>query len=629
MSHITKKIHKGWYVLVATSVVFVILIFITIGLLQTDSSKSNRILDGVLVGGVSVGGLTREEALIKLENAIEKHDEVGVIFSAFDTTVRVTPNVISDTPDASYFLYHYNSEQAIMDAYSVGRQKSLFDRVATTMRARRNGIDVPLLLEVNREALKLTLAHQFDRLVTPPKETSLKIATNAEPFIIEVVPGASGHILHYDRAIEEMVQQLSVLKSGPVRIGVSIVAPTVSEAKAAEMIPNVEHLLATSTLAFTLESHTPYLVTRAQFAPWIGFNAKRGAVNLAINKEPVEDFLKILEKEVNVEPVNPKFEMVDGKVKEFEIPKSGIKIDREATIANITSQFIELGNSVISLSVVEVPPIISSNEFSTYGIKEIVAMGKTDLGNSPKNRRHNIAVGVAKMNGTLIAPGEEFSALKTLGLVDGEHGFLEELVIKENVTKPEFGGGLCQVSTTLFRATLNAGLPVTSRRNHSYRVPYYEPPVGKDATIYDPAPDYRFINDTAHYLLLQGRVEGNGVVFEFWGTKDNRSQTQTDPILYNILPPPPKKMVITDTLPPGKVKCTERAHAGGTADFTYTITYPSGEVKEQKFHSVYKPWGEVCVRGAEPGEPLGLVGAIGTTSSTPVGNPSEPSFPAN
>ena len=203
MSHTTKKIHKGWYALVATSVVFIILIFIAIGLLQTDVSKSNRILEVVSVGGVSVGGLTHEEALIKLENAIEKHDEVGVTFSAFDTTVAITPNVISDTPDASYFLYHYDSEQAIADAYSVGRQKSLFDRVATTMRARRNGINLPLLLDVNRAALKLTLAHQFDRLVTPPKETSLKIATNNEPFIIEVVAGAQGDVLTMTRPLRK------------------------------------------------------------------------------------------------------------------------------------------------------------------------------------------------------------------------------------------------------------------------------------------------------------------------------------------------------------------------------------------------------------------------------------------
>lgn len=158
----------------------------------------------------------------------------------------------------------------------------------------------------------------------------------------------------------------------------------------------------------------------------------------------------------------------------------------------------------------------------------------------------------------MVAPDEEFSLLKALGEIDGEHGYLQELVIKDNQTKPEFGGGLCQIGTTTFRATIASGLPVSERRNHSYRVVYYEP-AGTDATIYSPAPDYKFKNDTGHYVLIKTRIEGTKIYFDFWGTKDGREINIEPPVIYNIVAPPPEKIIKTIDLEVG-VKNVPKAH---------------------------------------------------------------------
>ena len=176
------------------------------------------------------------------------------------------------------------------------------------------------------------------------------------------------------------------------------------------------------------------------------------------------------------------------------------------------------------------------------GLKELIGTATTSYAGSPSNRRYNIANGTKYLAGKLFKPGEEFSVVKSLGAVDATTGYLPELVIKENRTTPEYGGGLCQVSTTLFRAALNAGLKITERKNHSYRVSYYEREVGPglDATIYLPSPDLKFLNDTPGWILIQGTVNNakSEVTFELYGTNDGRRSVVGKPVVYDITNPP-------------------------------------------------------------------------------------------
>ena len=241
------------------------------------------------------------------------------------------------------------------------------------------------------------------------------------------------------------------------------------------------------------------------------------------------------------------------------------------------------------------------------GIIELIGTATTPLTGSPQNRRYNIANGAKFLTGILIPPNEEFSTLKSLGTIDNSTGYLPELVIKGDRTIPEFGGGLCQVSTTLFRATLNAGLPITARQNHSYRVSYYEKDAagntigpGLDATIYNPAPDFRFKNDTGHTVLIEGYVEGDLITFNFYGTRDGRSSAIDGPHLLSSSPAGEPIYAETDTLEPGVTKQIERAHAGGSATATYTVTYPDGSENKQVFESYYRPWPARYLVGADP-----------------------------
>ena len=178
-----------------------------------------------------------------------------------------------------------------------------------------------------------------------------------------------------------------------------------------------------------------------------------------------------------------------------------------------------------------------------------------------------------------------------MGPIDGggwAHGWLPELVIKGNDTIPEYGGGLCQVSPTMFRAALYSGLEITARRNHSYAVSYYTP-YGLDATIYDPWPDFKFKNDTPAHLLIQGYTEGSEAYFVFYGTQDDRSVEMEGPFVYNYHSASTPWIEYTNTLAPGERQLKAYAHTGFDVDWYRTVTYGDGTQGEREnYHSSYE-----------------------------------------
>jgi vancomycin resistance protein YoaR len=244
-------------------------------------------------------------------------------------------------------------------------------------------------------------------------------------------------------------------------------------------------------------------------------------------------YLDTIAQQLNVEVREPEITIDNNtKVTNFTEPQDGTRLDQhQSTISILTA--LESGELTAKLNVDTTKPTRSLSALNNLGINTLLARGESNFKGSPKNRRFNIAVGVEKMKGVLVAPGQEFSFNNNLGPVDGEHGFLPELVIKGNNTIPEFGGGLCQVSSTTFRAAMKAGVPITQRRNHAYAVQYYAPQ-GTDATIYPGVIDLKFINDTPGYILIWPYLKDkDNLVFDFYGTQDDRQVTVEKPIQFD------------------------------------------------------------------------------------------------
>lgn len=247
-----------------------------------------------------------------------------------------------------------------------------------------------------------------------------------------------------------------------------------------------------------------------------------GTVLLQLRPGAIYSYLNIhVSPRVNNIGEQSRFVRVDGKIVLIKGGTKGSTVDGMKTSLALRSALVAGKGAVPVYMMPYRPSVFSAADFEKLKFSDLLTVGETNFAGSPKNRVHNIKVGTARFNGLVIMPGEEFSFNTYLGEVDEKNGYLPELVIKENVTTPEFGGGICQVSTTAFRAAMQAGLDVTYRRNHSYPVSYYGAP-GFDATVYQPSPDFRFKNDMATPVLLKTSVVGTKVKFEVWGKQDGR-----------------------------------------------------------------------------------------------------------
>ncbi|MFA6992801.1 MAG: VanW family protein, partial [Candidatus Gracilibacteria bacterium] len=260
--------------------------------------------------------------------------------------------------------------------------------------------------------------------------------------------------------------------------------------------------------------------------------------------------------------------------------KEAIELAIENKIRNVTIPIVTIA-----------PKITPDTEALKMGIKDRLSVGHTSFYGSPANRVHNIKTGTDKFNGTLIAPGEIFSFNKTLGSVTAANGYKMELVIKPEGTIPEFGGGLCQVSTTTFRAALFAGLSIEERHQHTYAVTYYSQILGHglDATIYEGGADLKFKNNTNGYILIQSYVDKDyELYFVLYGTEDGRQVTMEGPYISNSRGAGPTEYIETTELKKGESKQKERAHAGFDALWYRYLTMPNGDATKEEIFSRYK-----------------------------------------
>jgi vancomycin resistance protein YoaR len=285
--------------------------------------------------------------------------------------------------------------------------------------------------------------------------------------------------------------------------------------------------------------------------------------------------------------------------------KNGRMIDRDKLTAVLKRAFAN-GGGKIDLPIKEIKAKIDAPaDLKSMGIQEIVAEGYSNFFGSPPNRIHNINVAMQAFDGLLVAPGEEFSFGENLGEVNEETGYKKELVIKEGKTIPDYGGGVCQVSSTLFRAAFFGGFPITDRKPHSYAVAYYARPLGfgLDATVYPPYVDLKFQNDTNQYILIQAYTEGYDAYFKFYGTRDERVVTWEGPYIENKTEPPADIITYTDQLTPGEKKKIDSAHEGFDATWYRTVAKTADEEsKTEKFFSRYQAWPNKYMVGQEPAE---------------------------
>lgn len=384
--------------------------------------------------------------------------------------------------------------------------------------------------------------------------------------------GGTGFLSHHGMTSSSIKQALFLIQ--PVILALALFAVLPTRADAADRIPTAvilrasdyaetvprETIISWLRLETTLSIDTgrrseiedpSYCPTIPSYCDFSVSRSVRSHVVIGLesttDREAIRTFVSALADRVARDPENAVFSAGEnGAITVAKQERTGLKLSQEGSIETL-AQSIESGDSTvaeIALPVETVPATVASTDLERLGLKELVGSGRSNFRGSPKNRIYNIKHALKRFDGALIAPGETFSFVDVLGEVDGEHGYLPELVIKDNKTTPEFGGGICQVSSTVFRAAIYSGLKIAERRNHAYPVRYYYP-YGMDATIYIPKPDLRFVNNTPGYILMQPVVDGTELTFNFYGTKDGRTTTVDGPHILESNPDGSMKTVFS------------------------------------------------------------------------------------
>jgi len=319
------------------------------------------------------------------------------------------------------------------------------------------------------------------------------------------------------------------------------------------------------------------------------------------------DFIQDVDDQYNKPAKNALFTFENGRVTTFREHENGLLINNEAFIKDVRAAVTSLDKKAESKKIIVkdsiVKPDVTLSEANNLGIEELIGEGQSDYHHSSEDRIHNLTLATSKFNGVIIPKGEEFSFDKILGDVSTLTGYVPGYVILNGKTVLGDGGGVCQVSTTMFRAAMNTGLPITERHNHAYRVIYYEndAPVGYDATIYLPDVDLKVKNDTPGAILIQTEIDPDNMIvhFRLYGKKDGRKVQLGVPVLTNIQPAPPPVTQDDPTMPVGQTKVVEHAVPGATSTFDYKV-YKGSQISFAKtFVSWYRPWAQVTLVGTK------------------------------
>ncbi|MFA6304560.1 MAG: VanW family protein [Patescibacteria group bacterium] len=552
---------------------------------------------GVAINNQSLKNISLETATLNLQNKVDEFIKNGLNYRFNGQTINIYPAIAGSNPDTSYQLINFDVPATVEQAYLVGRKKGYTTNFKEQLLALVFGKNIGLNYQMLDTDLEAVLRENLSQFINLGTDARPQIADNLE---ITILPEATGTNFDFSKILNESKQRINNLSSEPLEIELIIDEPQVKQIDINEdLILELKNKLANGSLNLIYQKNS-WVVPIEELKKWLVFSKTEGKINLGLDASTSLNYLKnIIAPKIFKPTLEAKFSITNGRVAEFQGSQDGQELDIAKSLEKIQSDYLIENLNTIPLTVNETKAKVSTDSQNDLGIAQIIGTGQSNFKGSPKNRRHNIATGAAALNGVLIKPGETFSLISALGEIDGENGYLQELVIKGDRTIPEYGGGLCQIGTTVFRAALASGLPITERHNHSYRVAYYEP-AGKDATIYSPRPDLKFTNDTAKHILIQSRISGDDIYFDFWGTTDGRIAEQTDSVVYNIRSAGPVINIETDTLKPGEKKCTETAHAGADAYFDYKVTYPGGEVKEERFSSHYIPWPAKCLIGKLP-----------------------------
>lgn len=562
----------------------------------------NRIYIGVSTMGVELGGMTRAQAEMAVASRADAYLAFPVTLRYGDKLWTLTARQAGATLDVA---------ETVDQAFSVGRHHYLLGDIAQQWAAVRHGVQVEPVIQYDTGPANMSLAQIAQAINRPARDAQLLIHPDLK---VEVVPAQVGLTVDVDATRAALHHQALVGNTAPVDLIVTETSPAVAEVDEARRL--VEALLSGPiTLSFSPkrgdtgaeDQAREWTLAPAQLADMVLVTEEVradgvGRVWLTPDLGKWEAYFSQLASQIDRPPRNARFEIdpATGLLTVLQPSQEGWTLDVPQALAMIAALPAQPTNR-IELPVTIVPPAVPMEEADNMGFIDVVSEAVTYFKGSSEARVRNIRVAAEKFHGVVVPPGAVFSFNEYLGPVTAEAGFEDSLIIWGDRTAVGIGGGICQVSTTAFRAAFFGGFEIVERWAHGYRVSWYETGSGPglDATVYTPDVDFKFRNDTEHYLLIQTYTdqEAGTLTFRFYGTPNGRVVTMEGPFEENVVPHESPVYQEDVTLPEGTIKQVEWPKDGVDVTVRRTVTEGAAVIRQDTFFSRYRPWRAVYLVG--------------------------------
>jgi len=564
---------------------------------------ANRILPGITVDQIGIGGMTTEQAAAILNGNLH--------FTATDQIILRYGNANIEV-DARQLGITFDAQATAENAYQFSRSGSLGAWFARQLRGNFSAQNIPATFTFDQSTaytLLKQISLQYDR---PPIEASLQLQGTQ----VVSLPGQPGQQLEMDASLERIYRQTQELNLDLIVLPVKEIAPELLDANAyAELAQEI--LKQPFQLVLPAQSGSPeqaWQISPEELAPLLTFEraAQDDKIQLVpqLRTDYLNAYLENLSQQIKIRKENPRFMFNDesGELELLTVGIEGQEIDLENSRNSIQTALAR-GQSTATLAVNRSSPEIGDDvRGAELGITELVHSERSYFFGSDAARIQNIEKAAEQFHGLLVPPNSTFSMAEAMDEISLDNGYAEALIIYNNQTIEGVGGGVCQVSTTLFRTAFFAGFPIIERHPHAYRVSYYEKTArnqrdnllaGLDATVYVPIIDLKFVNDTPYWLLMETYVDrsANRITWKFYSTNDGRTVEWNNSGLTNIKKPPKPEYRSNPELDSGEIRQIEWEADGADVRIDRKVMKDGAILFEDTITTRYQPWQAVYEYG--------------------------------
>ena len=580
--------------LLTVMVVGSLLVVLIFGLLTYQIFFLDKVHLGVKIDGMPADTLTRpqiEQLVMRQADGLLKR-QITLVSPAGSWTFT-----------AAELGARIDVEQTVNEAFEVGRQGNFFTDLQAQYQTMQQPANIKPVIEFDSGPANIALT-EIAKAVNRPSQNAQLILN--DDFSLTVITPEIGQSLDIKTTREAIRKAIVLRGQANIDLAFEYIDPTVTNVEPTRQ--QVEHLLS-QPLTFSFQDQI-WTLKQEYLAPLISFREEidahgEGRVVAVMNSAPLYTYFNNLALEINQYPINAWFDLdvSTGTLYPIVASQDQHTLNVDSAVDMTVAQLYGPAQHQLDLPVTILPPAVSMENVEQLGIQELISSNTTYFRGSSEERMQNIAVSASKFHGLVIPPGGVFSFNEHLGDVSAANGFVESLIITGDRTAVGIGGGVCQVSTTAFRAAFFGGFEIVERWAHGYRVNWYETGSvpGLDATIYSPTVDLKFRNDTNGYLLIQTATDlvAGTVSFNFYGTSPNRTVIVSDPVEANYIAHGDPIYEKDPTLEPGQVKQIDWAKDGVDVTVYRTVLEGDAVVHQDTIFSRYSPWRAIYRIGPE------------------------------